>query len=344
MNFKTTLLAAAIGMSMVWSAQANVVTYTGTTTNGPTYDRVGVDGNGTPIAGSPTGTGVNYNAYSFTVTTSGNYSLTTAGAYDTFTTLYAGGFNPSSSLTNAVAANGNLTAGIGASGLSYNLVAGTTYTYVNSAFTKSTPLNNESGFFSTSITGLGTIVPITVPSAATPSSRVLTYTGTTIGGGTYDRADTDDGTTFYVSGTGTKVAYKTFSFTVGTVGSYAFIGNGDYDTFLSLYKGPFDPSNSLTNLVGLDDDAYNGAYYLQAGLAQDYLSHVSAFADDLNVGTTYTLVTSGYGNLSSGFFSNAIVGPGAIAAVPEPGSVALMFLGIGAMSITARRRRQRRRG
>jgi hypothetical protein len=340
MNFKTTLLAAAIGSLMAMTAEASVVTYTGNTSTGPTYNRVDVDSNGNPVSGSTTGAGVNYNAYSFTVATSGQYSVTTAGAYDTFGTLYANGFNPSSSLTNAVAVNDDL-AGIGSSGLSYNLVAGTVYTYVNSAFTASTPGNAESGFFSTSITGLGTILPITVPAAATASSRVLTYSGTTIGGSTYDRADIDGNSTYVVSDTGTDVAYKTFSFTVGTVGTYSFIANGDYDTFLSLYAGAFDPSNALSHLIGLDDDAYNGAYSLQVGPDDGYLSHVSAFAADLTIGTTYTLVTSGYGNDSAGFFSNAIVGPSAIAQVPEPGVLTLMLSGFGLMGITTRRRKSR---
>jgi len=331
MNFRTALIASAIGCLSATPAFAGIVTYTGNTSTGPTYDRVDVDPTtATPTGVSPTGTAVNYNAYSFTVDTSGAYSITTAGAYDTFGTLYAGGFTPASSLAHAVAANDDLTGGIGTSGVSFNLVAGTVYTYVNSAF-----LNGEGGFFSTSITGVGAIAPITVPVAASPSPRVVTYTGTTVGAPGYDRADTDDDGNVIVSPVGTNVSYQTFSFTVGSVGDYAFIANGDYDTFLSLYSGAFDPTNPLANLVDFNDDAYGGAY---AGFNSGYLSDISAFDDDLTPGIRYTLVTSGYGNQSSGFFSNAIVGPGAITAVPEPGSVALLFLGVGAMSVITRRR------
>jgi hypothetical protein len=336
MNFRTTLIASAIGCLTAISAHADIVTYTGNTLTGPTYDRVDVESTtATPTVVSATGTAVNYNAYSFTVATSGSYSMTTAGAYDTFGTLYAGGFNPVSPLTHAIAGNDDLTGGIGTSGLSFNLTAGTVYTYVNSAF-----LNGEGGFFSTSITGAGTIAAITIPVAGAPSPRVLTYTGNTTRGPTYDRADTDDNGNVIVSPVGTSVSYQTFSFTVGSVGDYAFIANGDYDTFLSLYAGAFDPANPLANLVDFNDDAYGGAY---AGFNSGYLSDISAFDDDLVPGIKYTLVTSGYGNQSGGFFSNAITGPGAITAVPEPGSVALTFLGIGAMSVFARRRQAKRR-
>ena len=329
MNLKTAFLATAIGSLIATAAQANVVTYTGNTLTGPTYDRVNIDSStATPTGVSSTGTAVNYNAYSFTVGTSGTYSITTAGAFDTFGTLYAGGFNPASSTTNAVAGNDDLTAGIGTSGLSFNLTAGTTYTYVTSAF-----LNGEGGFFSTSIGGGGTVTPTTATTPATPSSRVLTYTGTTVGGKTYDRADTDGSGGFFLSSDATSVAYSTFSFQVGAIGTYSFIANGAYDTFLSLYRGAFNPSNALTNLVDLNDDAYNGA---------SFLTDVSAFADDLIPGVVYTLVTSGYGNGDGGFFSNAIVGPGAVARVSEPGVLALMFAGVGLMGVAARRRKSTR--
>lgn len=63
-----------------------------------------------------------------------------------------------------------------------------------------------------------------------------------------------------------------------TAARCAFVANGAYDTFLSLYRGGFNASNARTNLVDLNDDAYNGAYN---GFNTGYLTDVSAFADDL---------------------------------------------------------------
>ena len=256
-----------------------------------------------------------YNAYNFAVGTSGAYSFLTAGAFDTFTSLYAGGFDPTKPTTNAVFGNDDLLAGIGTSGFAFNLSAGTQYTYVTSSF-----LNSEHGYFSTSIGGDGTIIPVTVTTPVAADPKVRTFTGTTVGGETYDRAD-DPST---LSTDGSAVAYRTYRFTVGATGTYGFEMTGDYDSFLSLYAGSFDPTSPLANLVDLNDD---------------YFRHTSAFADDLVAGQTYVLVMSAYENGEAGFFSNAITGPGAIAQVSEPATVSLFFGGLGLVGLARRRRR-----
>lgn len=321
MNLRLSLLASFVGLIAASTAHANVVTYAGSTAAGSTYDRLDVNAVTGALSGvSQTGTAVRYNAYNFSVASSGTYSFTTAGAFDTFSFLYAGGFNPNAPATNAVTGNDDLTGGIGTSGFSASLVTNVVYSFVTTSF-----LNGQGGYFSNAINGDGTILPLSVPVAVTPDPKVRTYAGTTVGAPAYNRVD-EQGS---LSSDGTAVGYSTFSFVVGAVGSYAFISNGGYDTFLSLYAGTFDPTNPLANLVGDNDDAYNGA---------DYVRHVSAFNEDLSIGTRYTLVTSAFANGQSGVFSNAIVGPGSVAQVPEPGLTILFLSGIGLMSVVSRRR------
>jgi hypothetical protein len=326
MNHKSRLLVAVIGSLFAISAQADLVTFTGNTSTGPTYNRIAVDSAGDPTGVSSTsGTAVNYVAYTFSVT-GGTYGFSTAGAFDTFTTLYSGAFDPAHPLTNAVIGNnGLISASVGTAGFSASLGAGT-YTYVTTAAN-----NTEAGFFSTSINGAG-IVPISVPVPAAPSPRVLTVSGNTTGGPISARPDVDDGGTTIVSTNATAVAFQTFQFRVGAVGTYSFLSNGDYDTFLSVYLGAYDPSNPLANLIGFNDD----------GGDLIFTNHVSAFAEDLLPGFTYTLVTAGFANDSFGPFADAVVGPGAVSAVvavPEPETLALMLSGFGLIGITSRRRK-----
>ncbi len=245
MTSRALLVASLAGGLLVTAAHANVVTFAGSTASGPTYDRLDVDASGAPVGPSSTGTAVTYSVYSFGVSATGTYSLQTAGGFDTYTFLYAGPFVPAMATTNALIGNDDLLAGIGTSGFSTTLNAGTTYSYVTTSF-----LNGQGGMFSTTIGGDGTILPATTPVPVPSDPRLLTYAGSTSGGPTYDRAD--DAAT--LSSDGASVAYRTLNFRVDAIGTYAFLSTGDYDTFLSLYAGGFDPAHPLANLVDLNDD------------------------------------------------------------------------------------------
>jgi hypothetical protein len=161
-----------------------------------------------------------------------------------------------------------------------------------------------------------------------------TYTGDTTGGPTFNRPDIDYADYPFqevpsgLSGDATDVAYHALTFTVGVSGIYTFLTQSDdvnYDTFVILYSGTFNPADALTNAVAASDDAV--------------FPNTSGLVFSLVAGNSYTYVVTGYDNDQFGAFSTTISGPGAIAAVPEPASYGLMGLGVAGLAAFARRRR-----
>lgn len=166
---------------------------------------------------------------------------------------------------------------------------------------------------------------VAVIGATTPAwAGFYQYSGDTTGAPTFNRP-IDGGSD--LSGTGTDVQYSALSFTVSQAGTYTFLSvasqPADWDTFLILYQGAFNPSDGLANFVASNDDAFAG-------------TGASQFFTALTPGA-YTLVTTGYFNDSFGTFDNQIAGPGNIAPVPEPASMAV--LGLGALGVLRRRRK-----
>lgn len=112
-------------------AFAGVEIIVGNTTNSDTFNR--------PLADlsdlSAVGTDVKFDAFSFSVTAAGEYTFSSRalGGWDNFLILYAGGFNPSSALTNAVIANDD-DGRIGRSGFTLDLQTNTVYTLVTTGF------------------------------------------------------------------------------------------------------------------------------------------------------------------------------------------------------------------
>jgi len=146
------LLITALPVSTV---SADTITYTGTTTGGPTWNRPVANGGSAPVSLSGLATAVPYSVQSFTVSMAGLYSLQStavpSSGWDNYTFLYLNGFNPASPLTNILIGNDdNLT--IGLSGFSLNLLAGTTYFFVTTGVT-----NGSFGSFSNTFSGPGTI-------------------------------------------------------------------------------------------------------------------------------------------------------------------------------------------
>jgi len=138
MKIRSLAVTAAAALA-VGSAYADSFAFTGSlASTSPTFDR--------PVASpgvglSDVGTEVYYDTFTFSVASSGTYDflstvvkLGLGAAGNNFTALYAGPFDPASSLTNLVVANDDDPT-IGLSGFSTPLTAGLTYTFVTTSST-----------------------------------------------------------------------------------------------------------------------------------------------------------------------------------------------------------------
>jgi hypothetical protein len=191
------LAALAAFLSVVSAAEANVITLTGNTAGGPTFNRPLED----LSALSAVGTNVSYNTYMISANTSGDYTFVTTGAFDTFGVLYGSSFNPAAPLSNALIGNDDLIAPpFTTSGFVFALAANADYFFVTAGFG-----NSDSGTFSSTIGGPGAISanPVVVGSPA--SNNITTLTGSTAGGPTFNRPLEDLSA---LSAVGTNVLYN----------------------------------------------------------------------------------------------------------------------------------------
>lgn len=138
-----------------------------------------------------------------------------------------------------------------------------------------------------------------------------------------------------LSANATAVSYDVTRFQVSESGGYKFLSTavGDWDNYIFLYQSSFNPLAQLSNvLIGNDDFptvGFSGFDYQQ-----------------LTKGVDYYLVTTGFGNTSQGQYNALITSlvaeqfafiPGSD--VPEPGSIALLGLGLLGLASVRRRRR-----
>ena len=157
--------------------------------------------------------------------------------------------------------------------------------------------------------------------ASTASAGIVVVSGTTVGGLTFNRPLED---LSGLSAIGTAVSYNAYTFTVSASGTYTFTTTAPtFDSFALLYSPSFNSASSLTNALTANDDLFG-------------IGEASGFAYSLTANTTYVYVTTGYANTNSGAFTNVIGGPGNITAVPEPETVLMMAIGLGALGFGRR--------
>lgn len=146
--------------------------------------------------------------------------------------------------------------------------------------------------------------------------------------------------------------YDVQPFYVTVSGNYVYESDqavGNYDGYIFLYAGSFDPNNPLTNLQDGDDD-FSGAFTVLSGSSSSGVrasriasTETSNFNDPtgsfLTAGVQYYAINSTFSAGTGGVYRAAIGGgQGDVigGVVPEPAS--MIALGAGILALARRRR------
>ncbi|MEO7793579.1 MAG: hypothetical protein ABIV06_02310, partial [Thermoanaerobaculia bacterium] len=140
-------------------------------------------------------------------------------------------------------------------------------------------------------TGIAAALLLMGAAAVAHADAATTFYGTTKGQPTFNRPDGLSS----LSGQIVRYSVQPFFPNEDAMCSISSIQEENFDGFISLYEGEFDPASPLTNLIALDDDGPD------FGTGQSVLDPmVLDFADN------YYLVTSAYLAGDFGTFSNQV--------------------------------------
>ncbi len=168
----------------------------------PTFNRPLANGNSAPTSLSGVGTAVFYDDHTFTVPTSGTYSIVSTcvapANWDNYTFLYKDTFSPATPLVNCLIGNDSLS-GTTTSGFTIALTAGTTYHLITSSYANAT-----SGTFT------NTVSPVAIPTYDS-------WSGTTVGGPLFKRPSS-----LTAQASGASYEYDAHTWTATVSGSVTF--------------------------------------------------------------------------------------------------------------------------
>lgn len=156
----TQIVSAAIAFSLAANSAsiAAQVTFAGTTTGQPTWNRPRDNDSSPPTQLSNFGTDVPYQSQPFFVDTSGFYDFTSIQNYDGVIFLYQDTFDPTTPLINVIIGNDSASSSANVSGFNdVFLTAITQYFFVTTGFG-----NNDAGNFTNAIAGPDATAPANI--------------------------------------------------------------------------------------------------------------------------------------------------------------------------------------